>query len=147
VVAFPADGEAAFQRLHASNGIRLSDDQSLVFVSDLSGKWVWSFQVQADGALANGEPYYRMETPDESSESAASGVTTDHHGLLYVATRLGMQVCDQQGRVVAILNPPGYPETAQPGVSGIAFGGADQHYLYAAVGNKVFRRHVVKRPE
>ena len=54
-----------------ANGICLSPDQSMLYVSDPAGKWVWSYQVQADGTLANGEPFFRMETLDESSESGA----------------------------------------------------------------------------
>ncbi len=33
------------------NGVRLSPDQSLLLVVDYRDKWVWSFQVQADGSL------------------------------------------------------------------------------------------------
>ncbi|MFZ0963111.1 MAG: SMP-30/gluconolactonase/LRE family protein [Terriglobia bacterium] len=128
------------------NGVCLSPDQSLLYVSDPWGKWVWSYQVQADGSLANGEPYFRMETLDVSSESGASGMVMDSQGLLYVATLLGVQVCDEQGRVAAILNRPEQAVPALGPVSGIAFGGADHQYLYAVVGNEVFRRHLVRKP-
>src|SRR5262249_53770821 len=51
------------------NGVRLSPDQSLLLVADMREKWVWSYQVQADGSLGNGEAFYHLETPDESSVS------------------------------------------------------------------------------
>jgi len=88
------------------NGLRLSPDQSLLLVDDSAGKWVWSFQVEPDGSLANGQPWYRLETPDESSSSGADGMAVDSDGYLYVTTRIGLQVCDQPGRVVAIINKP-----------------------------------------
>ena len=55
-----------FTGIEFPNGVRLSPDQSLLTVADTRGKWVWSFQVQSDGSLINGEPFYRLETPDDS---------------------------------------------------------------------------------
>lgn len=117
------------------NGVRFSADQSLLIVADTANKWTWSFQVQPDGSLINGEPFYRLETRDDSSASGADGMTVDTEGHLYVATRLGIQVCDQPGRVVAILNKP------QPGsISNVVFGGPERDLLYVTAGDKVFRR-------
>jgi len=127
------------------NGVRLSSDQSMLYVSDPNGKWVWSYQLQSDGALNNGEPFFRMEVLDEASASGAAGMAVDSKGLLYVATLLGVQICDQQGRVVAILNRPEQADATLGPVSGLAIGGANFDYLYAVVGNKVFRRHLVRR--
>jgi enterochelin esterase-like enzyme/sugar lactone lactonase YvrE len=128
------------------NGMCLSPDQSVIYASDPEGRWVWSYQVQADGMPDNGEPFFRMETPDESSESGASGMAVDSQGLLYVATLMGIQICDQQGRVVAILDGPVEDVTIFGGVSGLTFGGPDHQYLYVVVGNEVFRRHLVRKP-
>ncbi|MGD0223425.1 MAG: SMP-30/gluconolactonase/LRE family protein [Terriglobia bacterium] len=128
-----------------ADGICLSPDQSMFYVTDASGKWVWSYQIQSAGSLAHGEPYFRMETLDESSESGASGVAVDGQGLLFVATVLGIQVCDEQGRVAAIINRPEQADPSLGPISKVAFGGTDHQYLYAVVGNKVFRRHLVRR--
>jgi len=73
-------------------------------------------------------------------------MAVDGHGYLFVATLLGIQVCDEQGRVAAILNRPDQADSSLGPITGIAFGGADRQYLYAVVGNKVFRRHLVRRP-
>ncbi len=122
------------------NGLRFSPDQSLLMVNDTAGKWVWSFQIQPDGSLSNGQPFYRLETPDESSTSGADGMTVDAEGFLYVATRIGIQVCDQPGRVTAIINKP------QSGpVSNVVFAGADMQMLYVTAGDKVFRRHLRRK--
>jgi sugar lactone lactonase YvrE/enterochelin esterase-like enzyme len=129
-----------------ANGICFSPDESMFYVSYSESKWVWSFQAQADGTLANGEPFFRMETPDGSSESGASGMAVDSKGLLYVATLLGIQICDPQGRVVGILNRPEQADPSSGPVSGVAFGGPDHQYLYAVVGNQIFRRHLVRKP-
>lgn len=122
------------------NGVRTSPDQSLLLVADTRGKWVWSFQIQPDGSLINGEPFYRLETADESSQSGADGMTLDTEGFLYVATRLGVQISDQPGRVNAILNKP------QPAsLSNLVFGGPDMQWLYVTNGDKVYRRHLQRK--
>jgi enterochelin esterase-like enzyme len=137
---FPAaPGESGFK----AKGICLSPDQSLLYVSDPTSKWVWSYRVLSKSLITDGEPFFRLETLDTSSESGAYGLATDGSGLLYVATELGIQICDQQGRVVAILSEP---ERAKGVISRIAFGGPDHQYLYALAANEIYRRHFVKRP-
>ncbi|HEY6290445.1 MAG TPA: SMP-30/gluconolactonase/LRE family protein [Terriglobia bacterium] len=122
------------------NGVRLSPDQSLLFVSDPTGRWVWSFAIQLDGSLAHGEPFYRLETRDQSSATGALGMTVDSLGYLYVATELGIQVCDQPGRVVAVVNSPA------PGpLSGMVFGGAGLQDLYVVAGDKLYRRRMLRK--
>lgn len=129
-----------YDGLALPTGTALSPDQSLLFVSDPTSRWVWSFEVQADGSLANGEPFYRLETPDESSATGAAGMTVDTLGHLYVATRLGVQICDQPGRVVAIINPPN-----SDSLSGVTFGGSDFQDLYVVAGDKIFKRHLLRK--
>jgi sugar lactone lactonase YvrE len=116
------------------NGVVLSPDQSLLLVADSAERWVWSFQVQPDGSLANGQPFYRLEI-GERFQSGADGMTVDMEGYLYVATSEGVQICDQPGRVVGILNKP----QAGP-LSNVVFGGPDLKTLYVTAGDKVFRR-------
>lgn len=128
-----------FSGIAHPNGIHLSPDQSLLIVSDPGTRWVWSFQILADGSLTNPEPFYHLESPDDSSSTGASAITVDTLGHAYVATRLGIQVCDQPGRVVTIINPPA------PGpILGLTFGGEDHQYLYVNVGDKIYRRHMLR---
>lgn len=96
------------------NGVRLSPDESLLYVADFAAKWIWSFQVQPDGSLAHGEPFYRLEMPDETVRSNADGMTVDTEGYLYVATKLGIQICDQAGKVVGIIGKPGAADVLTP---------------------------------
>lgn len=119
------------------SSVQLSPDQSLLTVDDAGTKWVWSFQVQPDGSLADGEAFYRLETLDDSSATGAAGMTVDDQGYLYVPTKLGIQVCDEPGRVVAILSSP----QSLP-ASSLGFGGPDLQTLYAAAGGKIYRRHL-----
>jgi gluconolactonase len=134
------DSKGAKRMVHEGirlpNGVVLSPDQSLLMVADSAERWVWSFQIQADGSLANGQPFYRMEI-GESFTSGADGMTVDSEGHLFVTTSEGLQICDQPGRVVAILDKP------QPGsLSNVVFGGPDLKTLYVTAGDKVFRRRL-----
>ncbi len=120
------------------NGVMLSPDQTLLTVADSRTKWVWSFQIQPDGSLAHGQAFYRMETHDDNDASGADGMAMDTEGRLYVATRIGLQICDQPGRVNVILNKP----HAGP-LSNVVFGGTDLQTLYVTAGDKVFRRRML----
>jgi hypothetical protein len=120
--------------LKFSNGITLSTDQSLLYVDDSRSHWVYSYQIQADGSLKSKQRYYHMHEPDTADDSGADGMEVDSAGRLYVATRLGIQVCDQAGRVNCILPTPNGK------VSNVIFGGADFSTLYATCGDKVFKR-------
>lgn len=117
------------------NGVMLSPDQSQLMVNDSQSKWVWSFQIQPDGSLVNGEKFYGLETPYESSRSRADGMTMAESGHLLVATDVGIQVCDQPGRVVGIFSKP-----SRAFVSNVVFAGPELRTLYATSEDKVYRR-------
>jgi gluconolactonase len=121
--------------LQFPNGVRLSPDQAYLFVDDSASRWVWSFQVQPDGSLQYGDSFFRLETPDVSSATGADGMTVDTEGWLYVVTRLGIQVFDPPGRIVAI-----YPKPQPGSLSNLVFGGPNRDLLYVTSGDKVFRR-------
>ena len=121
--------------LSSPNGVRLSADHSMLLVADYATRFVWSFQIQGDGSLLHGEPFYRLEIDDNGTNAAADGMTVDAEGYLYVATRAGIQVCDQMGRVQAILDLPG---DVTP--SNMVFGGPNLSTLYVTAVDKVYRR-------
>jgi sugar lactone lactonase YvrE len=102
------------------NGVRVNPDESLLVVADTLGRTAWSFHIQPDGSLIDGQPFYHLELPDDVAQgpvrSGADGMTFDTTGHLYVATKLGIQMCDQAGRVVGIIRRPGAadPSSAVP---------------------------------
>jgi sugar lactone lactonase YvrE len=95
---------------------------------------VYSFQVQADGALANKQRYFWLHCPDNADDSGADGMRCDQDGRLYVATRMGIQICDQAGRVECIVPTPNRR------VANLTFGGENFDTLFAACGDKVYKR-------
>jgi sugar lactone lactonase YvrE/enterochelin esterase-like enzyme len=119
-----------------ANGIALSPDQSLLYVADYRSHWVYSYQVQADGTLAHKQRYYHLHETDADDQSFADGLKVDREGRLYVATRLGIQVCDQAGRVNAIIPTP------NGRITNLVFGGAAFDTLYATCNDRVFKRRL-----
>ncbi len=100
--------------LKFANGVAASTDQSLLYVDDSRTHWVYSYQIQPDGTLAHKQRYYWLHVPDTADDSAADGLEVDDAGRLYVATRMGLQVCDQAGRVNVILPTPNGPRSSSP---------------------------------
>jgi gluconolactonase len=117
-----------------ANGIALSPDQSLLYVADYYSHWVYSYQIQADGTLANKQRFYWLHEADPDDQSNADGIRCDREGRLYVATKLGIQIADQAGKVNAIIPTPNRR------VSNIIFGGEKFDTLYATAGDKVYKR-------
>lgn len=122
--------------LKFANGLCLSPDQSLLYVADSRSHWVYSYQVQSDGSLAHKQKYYHLHVPDTADDSGADGMRVDRDGRLYVATRLGLQICDQPGRVNCIVPTPNGK------VSNLTFGGEKHDTIYATCGDRVYSRRV-----
>lgn len=120
--------------LRFSNGITLSPDQTLLYVAEMRTHWVWSYQIQPDGTLAHKQRYYWLHVADTADDSGADGMRVDREGRLYVATRLGVQICDQAGRVNAILPTPNGKS------SNLTFGGPNFDTLFVTAGEKVYKR-------
>ena len=138
VVLIKANGEKEIvdTGLKFANGVTASPDQTLLYVDDARSHWVYSYQIQADGKLAHKQRYYWLHEPDNADDSGADGMRVDRDGRLYVATRLGLQVCDQAGRVNCIIPTP------NGRVSNLAFGGPEFDTIYATCGDKVYKRKV-----
>lgn len=122
--------------LKFSNGITVSPDQSLLYVADSRSHWVYSYQIHADGTLAHKQRYFHLHVPDTADDSGADGMRVDREGRLYVATRMGIQVCDQAGRVNCIIPTPNGK------ISNLTFAGQKSDVIYATCGERVYRRQV-----
>ena len=126
------------QGLLSASGVAFSPDGALFFAAENSTKWIYSYVVQPDGSFADRQRFYSLHITDIPNDSGAEDMAIDTHGYLYVATRMGVQVCDQNGRVRAILPPP-----APSGpVRSLCFGGQHFDILYVTDGTQVFRRRM-----
>lgn len=131
------DGElkTAAGGFSGARGIVLSSDQSLVYTSDFAGRFVWSGQRRGDGSLAYAQPYFHLHIPAASVDvrSRADGMAVDQKGWLLVATAMGVQICDQPGRVHLIVPQP----MGEAPPSKVTLHGQT---LYAACGGRIFKR-------
>jgi sugar lactone lactonase YvrE/enterochelin esterase-like enzyme len=125
--------------LKRATGVTLSPDQSLLYVADGDSHWVYSYQIEPDGSLAHRQRYYHLHVPDTADDSGAEGMCVDRDGRLYVATRMGVQVADQAGRVNCIIPVPHGPPT------GLCFGGEHFDTLFVACVDGVYKRKMKVR--
>ena len=117
-----------------ANGVTTSPDQTLLYVADSRSHWVYSFRIRPDGSLKDKQKYFHLHAPDAADDAGADGLKCDTDGRLYVATRMGVQVCDQAGRVLVILPTPNGK------CSNLAFGGPKRDTLVVTADDKVYSR-------
>ncbi|HEX4022121.1 MAG TPA: SMP-30/gluconolactonase/LRE family protein [Acidobacteriaceae bacterium] len=122
--------------LKGASGVALSPDGLWLFVTQSLSHQGLSYRVQADGKVDSREPLYEFYVPDTADDSGAEGIAMDKNGWAYVATRMGIQVFDRNGRVIIIL-----PLPDNEAATGVTFGGANFDILYvAAEGGKIYKR-------
>ena len=91
---------------------------------------------QRDGTLEWKQPFYWVHVPDWADDSGAGEMCMDRDGRAYVATRLGVQVFDRNGRARGILPMP----EGQP--TSVCFGGAAFDTLFVTSGGRLYRRRM-----
>ncbi len=124
--------------LKFANGITVTPDQTQLLVTESASHWVWIYKIQPDGTLAYKQRFGWLHVPDTQENAWPDGLKCDTAGRVFVATRIGIQVLDQLGRVNAIIpTPPSNNQT-----SNVCFGGSNFDILYVSAGDKVFRRRL-----
>ncbi len=118
-------------------GMAYRPDQWLLSVPDLHSKWVYTFQINSDGTLANMERFYRLHEQDWDDDAGIEAVCYAKDGRMLAATRAGVQVCADDGPVQAII-----PLPDRSPVTGLCFGGDGLNTLYATNGREIWRRTV-----
>jgi len=125
------------REIGAPRCVRLTHDQGQLIVAADRGRMAFLFTIGTDGGLANGAPAFRLNLPDEASESGAVQVAAHAKGWTGFATSLGLQLASEDGSVAAIIPGPG-PER----ITGVAFAGPDFRELSVTCGGKVYRRKI-----
>ena len=118
--------------------LTLTADQAMLLVADGMDRFQWSFQIAADGSLVNGEPFQRLEMPEEGLFSGVGGLTVDTLGYLWATS------ADGHSGLRAARTLHEHPQ--QAGVHGDAdrrashSAGRIARGCYVTQGGKIFRR-------
>jgi gluconolactonase len=116
-----------------ASSVTISPDRKQLFVAEDNTNWIYSYVIQNDGSLKYKQKWYWLHQTDDDYSHVAD-MAMDNEGNLYAATNMGVQVCDQNGRVRAILQLPG------GAVTGLCFAGADFGTLYVICNGRLYKR-------
>jgi gluconolactonase len=117
------------------NGLTLSLDEKTLYVGDTEGEYVYAFDVQPDGRVANKRQFARLLELEKGSlgpRSRADGMALDSMGRLYVSTAAGIQVIDPGGRHLGTIRLPAIARS-------LAFGGPQRQTLYLTALESLYR--------
>jgi len=124
------------QGLSSASGVTFLPDKQMLFVAEAASKWVFSYVANPDASLTAKQRFYWLHMTDIPNDSGAQEMVVDNRGNLYVATRMGIQVCDRNGRVRGILPLP----TPCGPVRSLCWGGSHFDFLFASDGKQIFKR-------
>ena len=112
----------------------LYPNHKLMVTTEENSNWLISHIIKEDGSLEAGQRFYWLHNRDNHTLTPIGNMVFDTYGNLYVATSMGIQVCDQNGRVRAILAPDGKSNVEKVFLSGSK--------LYAFAGGKWYVRTI-----
>jgi hypothetical protein len=124
--------------LQPASGLAFSPDAGLLLAAERASDRVYSLVSADDGTFQDKEPFYWLHPSGGPHEAGTGEIAVDRVGDLFATTRMGIQVCDRNGRVRAILWLP-FPAS---GSSGLCWGGRDEDILYVTDGRHLFRRRL-----
>jgi sugar lactone lactonase YvrE len=116
--------------------IAVYPNHKLLMQTEKHSQWIYSYVIEDAGQVKDGQRFFWLHNTENMSFDEYARMTFDENGNMYVASKMGIQVCDQNGRVRAIFTLP----SGQ--VSSIAFGGKNRNILFALSGGRLFRRKI-----
>lgn len=122
-----------------ATGMAYRPDQWLLSVAEGHSKWIYSYQMNADGTLVNKERFFHLHVADWEDDAGPECVCYSVEGRQFVATRSGVQISADDGPTQVILPVPGNGR-----VTGVCLGGKDRDVLYALCGNRIWKRKVLQ---
>ncbi|MAG34721.1 MAG: gluconolactonase [Dehalococcoidia bacterium] len=114
------------------NGLAFSPDEERLYIDDSLRRHVRIFDVQPDGALANGRIFADMQSPDAGGPD---GMKADVEGNLYCTGPGGTWVYTPEGTLLGRIITPEQP-------ANLAFGDSDWQTLFLTAQTSVYRVRV-----
>ena len=113
------------------------DDESWYPVKSEKDNFIWAYDIKEDGTITNGRQFAKLFLTGnvmnrKAHSSSADGMAIDKMGNLYVCTYYGVQIFNNKGVFVGMINLPSFPVS-------LCFGDADMKTLYIVSYSKVFR--------
>ncbi len=113
------------------------DDESWYPVNSEKENFIWAYDVSEDGTISNGRKFATLFLTGnvldrKGKSSSADGMAIDKEGNIYVATYYGVQIFNNTGAFVGMINLPSFPVS-------LCFGDEDMKTLYIVSYSKVFK--------
>ncbi len=104
------------------------DDESWYPVNSDKENYIWAYDVNDDGTISNGRQFAKVFLVDnvldrKGKSSSADGMAIDMDGNIYVGTYYGVQIFNNKGAFVGMINLPHFPVS-------LCFGDDDMKTLY-----------------
>ena len=92
--------------LKCGTSLAIYPNHRLLICNEPNTRWLLSYVIDEQGQLMAGQRFYWLHNTTGDDSQQVGQMTFDENGNLYVATAMGVQICDQNGRVRAILPLP-----------------------------------------
>lgn len=92
--------------LKCGSALAIYPNHRLLICNEPNTRWLLSYVLDEQGKPMAGQRFYWLHNTTGDDSQQVGQMTFDENGNLYVATSMGVQVCDQNGRVRAILPLP-----------------------------------------
>jgi gluconolactonase len=120
----------AVENLASPNGLALSPDEKLLYVSSYLPKEIWVFDVPSPGKTANGRIFAAM---DDGKDPGADGMTIDSDGNVYCAGAKEVWIWNANAKLLNRLQTPTRPINC-------TFGDGDLKTLYITCFGGLYRQ-------
>lgn len=125
--------ETSAEMPDVAKNIAIYPDGTHMATTEQNSDWLVNHTINNDGTISNRQQFYWIHNPFHQKQEI-KGMEFDSLGNLYVATQLGIQICDHNGRVRAILP---YPNAEN--IEAFAFSG---NTIFVKVNNKTYCRKI-----
>jgi len=113
------------------NGVNLSPDEKTLYVIPTLREEMMAYPVTAAGKLGAGRVFCKLAQVEGKKGAGGDGCAVDTRGNLYIATGLGVQVFDPEGKQLGVITLPKPPSNCK-------FGGPDFKTLYVTARTSVY---------